>query len=70
MLLVVFFGEQFVPKQAITMGVDTIMKAKKVVLMAWGEGKSNIISRMAGMKDVINGSIKVAKPYVSEVNLN
>ena len=40
-----FFGEQFVPKQAITMGVDTIMKAKKVVLMAWGEGKSNIISR-------------------------
>ena len=27
------------------MGVDTIMKAKKVILMAWGEGKSNIISR-------------------------
>ena len=27
------------------MGVDTIMKAKKVYLMAWGEGKSNIISR-------------------------
>ena len=40
-----FFGEQFVPKQAITMGVDSIMKAKKVILMAWGEGKSNIISR-------------------------
>ena len=40
-----FFGEQFVPKQAITMGVDTIMKAKKVYLMAWGEGKSNIIAR-------------------------
>ena len=40
-----FFGEQFVPKQAITMGVDTIMKAKKVILMAWGEGKSNIIYR-------------------------
>ena len=40
-----FFGEQFVPKQAMTMGVDTIMKAKKVILMAWGEGKSNIISR-------------------------
>lgn len=40
-----FFGEQFVPKQALTMGVDTIMKAKKVYLMAWGEGKSNIIAR-------------------------
>jgi glucosamine-6-phosphate deaminase len=40
-----FFGEQFVPQQAITMGADTIMKAKKVYLMAWGEGKSNIICR-------------------------
>ena len=51
-----FFGEQFVPKQAITIGVDTIMKAKKVVLMAWGEGKSNIISR------TVEGSINSQVP--------
>ena len=30
-----FFGEDFVPKQAITMGISSIMKAKKVYLMAW-----------------------------------
>ena len=40
-----FFGEQFVPRQAMTMGVQAIMQAKKVYLMAWGEGKSHIISR-------------------------
>lgn len=40
-----FFGEDFVPKQAITMGISSIMKAKKVYLMAWGEGKSHIIKR-------------------------
>lgn len=32
-----------VPKKAITMGIGTIMKAKKVVLMANGKGKAQII---------------------------
>jgi glucosamine-6-phosphate deaminase len=40
-----FFGEQYVPRKAITMGVGTIMEAKEVVLMAWGEGKSRIIRK-------------------------
>jgi glucosamine-6-phosphate deaminase len=40
-----FFGEQHVPRRAITMGVGTIMKAKRIILMAWGEGKANIIQR-------------------------
>ncbi|MGB2244418.1 MAG: 6-phosphogluconolactonase, partial [Flavobacteriaceae bacterium] len=31
-----FFGLEHVPQRAITMGVGTIMAAKKVILMAWG----------------------------------
>lgn len=40
-----FFGEEFVPKKAITMGVGTILKAKKIIMMAWGEGKAKIIQK-------------------------
>ena len=40
-----FFGEENVPRRAITMGVGTIHKARKVYLMAWGEGKSGIIRK-------------------------
>ncbi len=40
-----FFGEENVPRRAITMGVGTIMKARKVVLMAFGEHKSAIIAQ-------------------------
>jgi len=39
-----FFGEEFVPRRAITMGIGTILAAKKLILMAWGEGKANVIS--------------------------
>lgn len=38
-----FFGEENVPRKAITMGVGSIMKAAKVYMMAWGEGKSSVI---------------------------
>jgi glucosamine-6-phosphate deaminase len=34
-----------VPRKAITMGVSTIMKAKRIVLLAWGERKSDIIKQ-------------------------
>lgn len=40
-----FFGEENVPRNAITMGVGSILKAKKIVLMAWGENKAPIIAR-------------------------
>ena len=35
-----------VPKMAITMGIDTVMKAKKIILMAWGEDKADVIRRI------------------------
>jgi len=40
-----FFGSDHVPRRAITMGVGTIMSARRVCLMAFGEGKAPIIAR-------------------------
>jgi glucosamine-6-phosphate deaminase len=40
-----FFGEDNVPQQAITMGVGTILEARKIVLMAFGEHKAPIVQR-------------------------
>ena len=39
-----FSGLSNTPRTAITLGVKKIMEAKRVILMAWGEGKSNIIA--------------------------
>jgi glucosamine-6-phosphate deaminase len=38
-----FFGEENVPHQAITMGAGTILEARKVVIMAFGEHKAPIV---------------------------
>jgi len=46
-----FFGFESVPDRAITMGVGTIMKAHRIILMAWGEGKSQVV------KDAVEGPI-------------
>ena len=51
-----FFGEENVPKKAITMGVGTIMGAKRIILMAWGEGKADIIQQ------AVEGGIKESVP--------
>ena len=40
-----FFGDQNVPRKAITMGVGSIMDARRVIMMAWGEGKALVIKR-------------------------
>jgi glucosamine-6-phosphate deaminase len=40
-----FFGEWNVPRQAITMGVGSIMDARRVILLAFGEHKAEIIRR-------------------------
>ena len=53
-----FFGEENVPQKAITMGVGSILQAKRVVLMAWGEGKAPIIREAVEgeMKEIIPAS--------------
>jgi glucosamine-6-phosphate deaminase len=40
-----FFGEANVPRRAITMGVGTILEARQVILLAFGEQKAPIIRR-------------------------
>jgi glucosamine-6-phosphate deaminase len=40
-----FFGEENVPRRAITMGVGSILEAREVILMAFGEGKSAVVAR-------------------------
>jgi glucosamine-6-phosphate deaminase len=40
-----FGGIANVPRKAITMGIGSIMKAKRIVLMAWGERKANIVKQ-------------------------
>lgn len=40
-----FRGEENVPNFAITMGVGTILRGKKLVLMAWGENKAEMVAK-------------------------
>ncbi|CAL8464055.1 g3590 [Coccomyxa elongata] len=40
-----FFGEQHVPRRAITMGISTILKARRILLMAFGENKAGTAAR-------------------------
>lgn len=40
-----FFGEENVPLQALTMGVGTILEARKIVIIALGEHKAPIVRR-------------------------
>lgn len=45
-----------VPKQAVTMGIGTIMESKSIVLLATGEGKAEAVERM------IQGPVDVELP--------
>ena len=40
-----FFGAENVPRRAITMGVGTILAARKIIILAFGENKASIIAR-------------------------
>jgi glucosamine-6-phosphate deaminase len=40
-----FFGEEHVPRRAITMGVGTILEARRVIMMAFGEGKAAVVAQ-------------------------
>ena len=39
-----FLGEENVPRHAITMGVGTILDARKLYLLAWGEAKAPVLA--------------------------
>ena len=40
-----FFGEENVPREAITMGVATILRAREILILATGEHKAAIVAR-------------------------
>jgi len=40
-----FFGQENVPRRAITMGVGSILEAKKIIMLAFGEHKAPIIAK-------------------------
>ncbi|MBF7090256.1 glucosamine-6-phosphate deaminase [Flavobacterium sp. ALJ2] len=40
-----FFGLNNTPRTAITLGVKKIMEAKQVILLAWGEGKAEVVKK-------------------------
>jgi len=40
-----FFGLDLVPRRAITMGVGTILDARRVILMAFGEHKADVVAQ-------------------------
>ena len=44
------------PKQAITLGIGTMMSAKKIILMAWGEAKASVV------RDIVEGPATPAIP--------
>ena len=45
-----FGGLSSVPYKAITMGISTIMKAKRIILLAWGHKKAKVIQRSVEQK--------------------
>ncbi len=40
-----FFGAENVPRHAITMGIATILEARRILLIAFGEGKAGIVAK-------------------------
>lgn len=57
-----FHGIENVPKKAITMGVGTVFSAKRIVLLAWGHKKAEIV------KETIEGEIisQIPATYLQE----
>ena len=51
-----FLGEENVPRYAITMGVGTILEARRIILLAWGRAKARIV------QEAIEGSVRDILP--------
>ncbi|GAP72572.1 glucosamine-6-phosphate deaminase [Candidatus Symbiothrix dinenymphae] len=62
-----FFGEENVPNHCITIGLGTIMDAKRIIFMAWGEGKAKVIRKIVeeGMTEMLPASILQKHPNAS-----
>lgn len=60
-----FFGEENVPLQAITMGVETILASRKIIIMALGEHKAPVVRRAveAEVTDEVTASFLQNHPH-------
>ncbi|MCH4890771.1 glucosamine-6-phosphate deaminase [Acidaminobacter sp. JC074] len=59
-----FDSVEDVPKKAISMGIKTIMRSKKIILMASGQGKADIISKL--VKDDIRPNLPASVLHLHE----
>ena len=64
-----FFGLENTPKRAITMGLGTIMRADRIILMAWGEEKAEVVHQIVEgeITDRIPASHLQAHPAIEVV---
>ncbi len=64
-----FFGLENTPKMAITMGVGTIMRADRIILMAWGEEKASVVQRVVegDISDLVPASHLQQHPAIEVV---
>tara|TARA_B100001093_G_scaffold375713_1_gene360807 strand:+ start:26381 stop:28306 length:1926 start_codon:yes stop_codon:yes gene_type:complete len=53
-----FYGIENVPSTAITMGINTIRKSKRIVLLAWGQNKSMVIKK--SIEDEIDSNLSAS----------
>ena len=60
-----FFGAENVPQQALTMGVGTILEARKIVIMAFGEHKAATVQKYR-IADNDTGSTRVQVALLTE----
>ncbi|GGZ85807.1 glucosamine-6-phosphate deaminase [Algibacter mikhailovii] len=59
-----FLGIENVPRKAITMGIGTVLKAKRIILLGWGGNKASIL------KETIEGNINSEVPATYLQNHN
>ncbi|MDB4880295.1 MAG: glucosamine-6-phosphate isomerase [Gemmatimonadetes bacterium] len=57
-----FFGEEFVPREAVTMGIATILEAREIAIIATGEHKAAIVRR--AVEGEVN--LEVAATFLQE----
>ncbi|MCK5781166.1 MAG: glucosamine-6-phosphate deaminase [Flavobacteriales bacterium] len=73
-----FAGIDNVPRKAITMGVGTIMTAKRIIMLAWGEKKAEVVKEMIEgevtgevpatfLQDHFNTTVLIDEPASSEL---
>ena len=64
-----FFDLENTPKMGITMGIGTIMRADRIVLMAWGEEKAPVVQRIVEeeISDIVPASHLQEHPAIEVV---